>query len=115
MLRALGSGSPWRCGLPASGLMTVNNRPLRSTTDGSAQKRRKADDGRPKKAESAGAWKLAVVIPKASFASVKFTYTFDLGDDWTHACEFVASDDPPDFSHAPGYVRTSMPVPIFGW
>lgn len=26
---------------------------------------------------------------------VKFTYTFDLGDDWTHACEVVAQDDPP--------------------
>ena len=46
------------------------------------------------------AWKLAVVIPKASFASVKFTYTFDLGDDWTHACEVAAADDPPDFSPA---------------
>ena len=52
-----------------------------------------------------------MVIPKASFASVKFTYTFDLGDDWTHACEVVASDDPPDFSRAPAYVRTSLPVP----
>ena len=55
------------------------------------------------------------MIPKASFASVKFTYTFDLGDDWTHACEVVASDDPPDFSRAPGYERTSIPVPISGW
>jgi hypothetical protein len=54
------------------------------------------------------------VIPKASFPSVKFTYMFDLGDEWTHACEVVASDDPPDFSRAPAYVRTSLPVPIFG-
>lgn len=45
----------------------------------------------------------------------KFTYTFDLGDDWTHACEVVAQDDPPDFSGAPAYMRTSLPVPIFGW
>jgi hypothetical protein len=74
---------------------------------------RQTTDGR--KAEPAGPWKLADVIPKASFASVKFTYTFDIGDDWTHACEVVASDGPPDFSRAPGYERTSIPVPISGW
>ena len=38
-----------------------------------------------------------------------------VGDDWTHACEFVAQEDPPDFSRAPAYVRTSLPVPSFGW
>jgi hypothetical protein len=35
--------------------------------------------------------------------------------DWTHACEDVAQDDPPDFCRAPAYVRASLPVPIFGW
>jgi hypothetical protein len=59
-------------------------------------------------------WKLAEVIPKVSFPSVKFTYTFDLGDEWTPACEVLASDDQPDFSRAPAYVRTSLSVPIFG-
>jgi hypothetical protein len=40
---------------------------------------------------------------------------FDLGDEWTHACEVVAQDDPPHFSCAPAYMRHSLPVPIFGW
>ena len=114
MLPALGSGRPWRCGLPAPGLMTSTIR----LCGHHGWERAEATEGRRRtagKAASAGAWKLAEVIPKASFASVKFTYTFDLGDDRTHACEVVASDDPPDFSCAPGYVRTSMPVPIFGW
>ena len=71
--------------------------------------RRPTTDGR--KSGISGAWKLAEVIPKASFASVKFTYTFDLRDDWTHGCEVVASEDPPDFARAPGYVRASLPVP----
>jgi hypothetical protein len=42
---------------------------------------------------------------------VKFTYTFDLGDDWTDACEVVAQGGLPEFSRAPAYVRTSLPVP----
>jgi hypothetical protein len=51
---------------------------------------------------------LAEVIPKASFPSVKFTYAFDFGDDWTHACEVLASNDPPDFSRAPANVCPSL-------
>jgi hypothetical protein len=48
------------------------------------------------------AWKLAEVILNASFPPVKFNYTLDLGDDWAHAREVVASDDPPDVSRARG-------------
>jgi len=110
MLPALGSGRPWRCGLPAPGLMTSTIR----LCGHHGWERAEATEGRRRtagKAASAGAWKLAEVIPKASFASVKFTYTFDLRDDWTHGCEVVASEDPPDFARAPGYVRASLPVP----
>ena len=59
-----------------------------------------------------------ITLQRAGLAriGVKFTYTFDLGDDWTDACEVVAQADPPDFSRAPAaYMRTSLPVPIFGW
>jgi hypothetical protein len=58
-----------------------------------------------------------ITLQRAGLAriGVKFTYTFDLGDDWTDACEVVAQDDAPDFSPAPAYMRTSLPVPIFGW
>lgn len=45
----------------------------------------------------------------------EFTYTFDLGDNWTHACVVLAQHDPADFSGAPAYMRTSLPIPIFGW
>ena len=58
-----------------------------------------------------------ITLQRAGLAriGVTVTHTFDLGDDWTHAREVVAQDDPPDFSRAPAYVRTSVPVPIFGW
>jgi len=58
-----------------------------------------------------------ITLEHAGLARIgaKFTYTFDLGDDWTHACEVLAQDDPPDFSGAPAYMRTSLPVAIFGW
>jgi len=59
-----------------------------------------------------------ITLQRAGLAriGVKFTYTFDLGDGWPDACEVVAQDDPPDFSRAPAaYMRTSLPVPIFGW
>jgi hypothetical protein len=55
------------------------------------------------------------VIPKASFPSVKSTYTFDLGDDWTHACEVVAQDSR---RTSPARRHTCAPAcrpPIFGW
>ena len=54
-----------------------------------------------------------ITLQRAGLAriGVKFTYTFDLGDDWTDACEVVAQGDSPEFSRAPAYVRTSLPVP----
>lgn len=42
----------------------------------------------------------------------RFVYVFDLGDDWTHACEVEAGDVDPVEAYG---VVPPKPVPIWGW
>ena len=45
-------------------------------------------------------------------AGTKFTYVFDLGDDWTHECTVEATDADPE--ELLGGVPP-QPVPFYGW
>lgn len=54
----------------------------------------------------------AVAVASTVGVGDRFSYVFDLGDDWRHACEVEAADvDPND---ACGIVPRT-PVPIWGW
>lgn len=42
----------------------------------------------------------------------RFLYVFDLGDDWTHACEVLGTDADPEEEYG---IIPEDPVPIEGW
>ena len=44
----------------------------------------------------------------------RFSYTFDLGDDWRHGCEVLREKTDPHLLFEPGELP-ALPVAIWGW
>ena len=44
----------------------------------------------------------------------RFSYTFDLGDDWRHSCEVLGEKTDPHLLFEPGELP-ALPVAIWGW